>query len=160
MATAQKITPFLWFDSNAEEAVSYYVQVFPGAKLGKVARYGEAGPGPKGSVMTASFELFGLEFTALNGGPHYKFSPATSFVIHCDDQDEVDHYWDKLSAGGQVQQCGWLTDRFGVTWQVVPRVLLEFMTDKDEAKVGRVVSAMMKMVRLDIAELKRAAAQA
>jgi predicted 3-demethylubiquinone-9 3-methyltransferase (glyoxalase superfamily) len=159
MATAQKLTPFLWFDSNAEEAVNHYVQVFPGAKLGKVARYGEAGPGPKGSVMTASFELLGLEFTALNGGPHYKFSPATSFVIHCDDQSEVDHYWDKLSAGGQVQQCGWLTDRFGVTWQVVPRVLLELMTDQDAAKVGRVVAAMMKMVKLDIAELKRAAVQ-
>jgi predicted 3-demethylubiquinone-9 3-methyltransferase (glyoxalase superfamily) len=158
MAIAQKITPFLWFDSNAEEAVNYYVSVFPGAKLGKVARYGEAGPGPKGSVMTASFELFGLEFTALNGGPHYKFSPATSFVIHCDDQNEVDRYWDKLSAGGQVQQCGWLTDRFGVTWQVVPRALLELIQDKDAAKAKRTMEAMMKMVKLDIAALKRAAA--
>ncbi len=158
MAIAQKITPFLWFDSNAEEAGNYYVSVFPGAKLGKVARYGEAGPGPKGSVMTASFELFGLEFTALNGGPHYKFSPATSFVIHCDDQNEVDHYWDKLSAGGQVQQCGWLTDRFGVTWQVVPRVLLELIQDKDAAKAKRAMEAMLKMVKLDVAALKRAAA--
>jgi predicted 3-demethylubiquinone-9 3-methyltransferase (glyoxalase superfamily) len=158
MASMQKITPFLWFDNQAEEAVNYYVSVFKQAKLGGVARYGEAGPGPKGSVMTASFELFGLQFTALNGGPHYKFSPATSFVIHCDDQNEVDHYWDKLAAGGQVQQCGWLTDRFGVTWQIVPRVLMELLQDKDGAKVKRVVQAMMQMVKLDIATLQRAAA--
>ena len=152
----QKITPFLWFDNQAEEAVNHYLSIFPNSRMLKVARYGEAGPGPKGSVMTASFELDGQQFTALNGGPHYKFTEAVSFVIDCKSQEEVDHYWDKLSAGGQTQQCGWLKDKFGVSWQVTPTALIEMLGDSDPARVKRVVEAMMKMVKIDIAKLREA----
>jgi predicted 3-demethylubiquinone-9 3-methyltransferase (glyoxalase superfamily) len=152
----QKVTPFLWFDNQAEEAVNLYVSIFPNSKMLKVLRYGEAGPGPKGSVMTASFELDGQRFTALNGGPHFKFTEAVSFVIDCKSQEEVDHYWDKLSAGGQTQQCGWLKDKFGVSWQITPTVLVEMMGDADPAKAKRVAKAMMKMVKIDIAKLKEA----
>ena len=153
----QKINTFLWFDGQAEQAVAFYLSVFPQAKSGKVMRWGDTGPGPKGSVLTASFELMGQEFTALNGGPQYKFTPAVSFMIPCETQQEVDGYWDKLLAGGgQPSACGWLTDRFGVSWQVTPVGLQEMLTDKDPAKANRVMEAMMKMVKLDLAELKRA----
>ena len=153
----QKITPFLWYDTQAEEAAKFYVSIFPNARLGAAARYGEAGPGPAGSVMTVQFELEGLSFTALNAGPMFKFTEAVSFVVHCQNQAEVDHFWDKLSAGGQVQQCGWLKDKFGLSWQIVPDRLIELATGKDPAKVKRVMGAMMQMVKLDIAALERAA---
>ena len=151
----QKLVTFLWFDGQAEDAVNFYLSVFPKAKAGKVLRWGDVGPGPKGSVLTASFELAGQEFTALNGGPQYKFTPAVSFMIPCDTQQEVDDYWSKLLAGGgQPSACGWLTDRFGVSWQVTPVGLQEMLMDKDQAKANRVMEAMMKMVKLDIAVLK------
>jgi predicted 3-demethylubiquinone-9 3-methyltransferase (glyoxalase superfamily) len=154
-----KITPFLWFDNNAEEAAKFYTSVFKNSKLGEIGRYGDAGPGPKGSVMTASFSIEGLEFTALNGGPHFKFNESVSFVVHCKTQEEVDEYWAKLTAdGGQEVQCGWLKDKFGMSWQIVPDALLELISDKDAAKVQRVMQAMMQMVKIDIGKLKQAAA--
>ena len=156
----QKITPFLWFDNNAEEAVNFYTSIFKNAKIGKIARYGDAGPGPKGSVMTAQFQLEGQEFIALNGGPMFQFSPAISFFVKCKTQDEVDTLWDKLGAGGRIQQCGWLQDKFGVSWQIVPTVLGAMLRDEDRAKSKRVMEAMMKMVKLDIAALERAYAEA
>ena len=154
----QKITPFLWFDHQAEEAVRFYTSLFKNSKLGDVVRYGEAGPGPKGSVMWISFELEGQQFHALNGGPnpHFEFSPAISFFVDCKSQDEIDTLWAKLSDGGQVQQCGWLTDKFGITWQIVPTVLGQMLRDPDPAKSTRVMQAMMKMIKLDIAELESA----
>lgn len=153
----QKIKTFLWFDGQAEEAVNFYLSVFPQAKAGKVLRWGDVGPGPKGSVLTASFELDGDEFTAINGGPQYKFTPAVSFMIPCETQQEVDHYWSTLLAGGgEASACGWLTDRFGVSWQVTPVGLQDMLMDKDPAKANRVMEAMMKMVKLDIATLRRA----
>lgn len=155
----QKITPFLWFDHQAEEAMNFYVSIFKNSKVLSVNRYGDAGPGPKGSVMTANFELDGQVFTALNGGPMYPmqpFSPAISFVVHCETQAEVDHYWEKLSEGGKTNQCAWLEDRFGVTWQIVPNVLLELISDPDPVKAGRVMQAMMQMTKIDIATLIRA----
>jgi predicted 3-demethylubiquinone-9 3-methyltransferase (glyoxalase superfamily) len=151
-----KITPFLWFDNQAEEAMNFYVSIFKNSKVLSVNRYGDAGPGPKGRVMTASFELDGQLFTALNGGPIYQFSPATSFVVHCETQAEVDHYWEKLSEGGKTNQCAWLDDQFGVTWQIVPNVLLELISDPDPVKAGRVMQAMMQMTKIDIDTLKRA----
>ncbi|ABD71806.1 3-demethylubiquinone-9 3-methyltransferase [Rhodoferax ferrireducens T118] len=155
----QKITPFLWFDSQAEEAMNFYVSIFRNSKVLTVNRYGEAGPGPRGTVMTASFLLDGQEFVALNGGPQYKFTPAISFVVNCETQAEVDDLWDKLSAGGREDQCAWLQDKFGVSWQIVPRVLIELLNDPDPAKAQRVMAAMMKMKKIDIAALQRAAAQ-
>jgi predicted 3-demethylubiquinone-9 3-methyltransferase (glyoxalase superfamily) len=152
----QKITPFLWFDNQAEDAANYYVSVFKNAKINKVMRYGEGSPGKPGSVMTVSFTIEGEEFTALNGGQHYKMTPGTSFVVHCKSQDEVDYYWDKLLAGGTAYQCGWLTDKFGVTWQIVPDEFLTMLADKDGAKVRRTTEAMMKMVKLDLPTLKQA----
>lgn len=153
----QKIGLFLWFDGQAEQAVNFYLSVFPQAKTGKVLRFGDAGPGPKGSVLTASFELDGQEFTAINGGPKYKFTPAISFMIPCDTQQEVDDYWNKLTAdGGQPVQCGWLTDKYGVSWQVTPVVLRDMLMDKDPARANRVMQAMMTMVKIDIAALRRA----
>ena len=154
-----KITPFLWFSDNAEEAVKLYTSVFKNSKILATTRYGEAGPGPKGSVMTIAFELEGQKFTALNGGPIYKFTEAISFVVDCTTQEEVDRYWEKLSAGGQPQQCGWLKDKFGLSWQIVPRILIELLTDKDAAKAKRVMKAMMKMKKIDIDKLKQAAEQ-
>ena len=153
----QKIAPFLWFDTQAEEAANFYVSVFKNSKLGKIARYSEAGPGPAGSAMTVAFELDGLAFTALNGGPYFKFTEAVSFVISCADQAEVDHYWDRLLEGGSASQCGWLKDKFGLSWQVVPTRLSELASDPDSAKVARVMGAMMKMIKLDIAALEAAA---
>jgi len=152
----QKITPFLWFDGKAEEAMTFYTSIFKNSKVGDVMRYGDAGPGKKGSVLTATFEIEGQEFIALNGGPMYQFTPAISFFVKCETQDEVDHYWDKLLEGGAPQQCGWLTDKFGVTWQVVPTILGKMLTDKDAAKANRVMQAMMKMVKLDIKTLQQA----
>ena len=153
----QKITPFLWFDNNAEEAIHFYTSIFKDSKILDVARYGDAGPGPKGSVMTISFQLNGQEFIALNGGPHFKFTEAISFVVNCENQKEVDEYWEKLSAGGKEVQCGWLKDKYGLSWQIVPTILTELMKDTDAAKANRVMQAMLKMIRIDIEGLKRAA---
>ncbi len=152
----QKITPFLWFDGQAEEAANFYVSIFKDSKIDGVSRYGDAGPGPKGSAMTVSFTLQEQKFIALNGGSHYQFSPAISFFVNCDDQKEVDELWDKLSSGGKTMQCAWLTDKFGVTWQIVPKILMELMQDKDPVKSQRVMRAMMKMVKINIEDLKRA----
>jgi predicted 3-demethylubiquinone-9 3-methyltransferase (glyoxalase superfamily) len=152
----QKITPFLWFDGKAEEAVNFYVSTFKDAKVVSTTRYGDTGPGPKGTVMTAVFQLFGQEFIALNGGPQYKFTPAFSFVVNCETQKEVDEYWDRLSAGGRTDQCGWLTDKYGLSWQIVPTILGTLLSDKDPQKSNRVMQALMKMTKLDIAGLRRA----
>ena len=153
----QKITPFLWFDDNAEEAVDFYKLIFKGAKIKHVSRFGDAGPGPRGKVMVMTFELEGQEFMALNGGPQFKFTEAISLVVNCKDQAEVDHYWDKLSRGGQTVQCGWLKDKFGLSWQIVPTILGELMQDEDAAVRERVMKAMLGMVKLDVGGLKRAA---
>jgi predicted 3-demethylubiquinone-9 3-methyltransferase (glyoxalase superfamily) len=159
----QKITPFLWFDDNAEEAVKFYTSIFKNSKIGKIARYDKAGEKaagrPAGSVMTIEFQLDGQEFVALNGGPHFKFTEAISFVVNCETQEEVDYYWEKLSAGGKEVQCGWLKDKYGLSWQIVPTVLGELLSDKDAAKAQRVMDAMLKMVKLDIKKLKQAAKQ-
>src|SRR5580700_2805577 len=152
----QKITPFLWFDSNAEEAANFYTSIFKNSKILNVARYGEAGPGPKGSAMTVTFELEGQQFIGLNGGPHYTFSPAISFFVNCETQAEVAELWEKLTAGGSDVQCGWLRDKFGVSWQIIPRTLIELMQDKDPMKSQRVFKAMMGMIKIDIEGLKRA----
>ena len=153
----QKITPFLWFDGKAEEAAKFYVSIFKNSKMGKVVRYGDAGPGPKGSVMVASFEVEGQEFTALNAGPQFKFTEAVSFVVHCKSQEEVDYYWDKLLAGGgQESMCGWLKDKFGLSWQITPDVLLELISDPDPAISQSVMKAMMQMRKIDIEAVKQA----
>jgi predicted 3-demethylubiquinone-9 3-methyltransferase (glyoxalase superfamily) len=150
-----KITPFPWFDGKAEEAANFYVSVFKNSKTLSVSRYGDTGPGPKGTVMTVAFELDGQQFVALNGGPHFTFSPAISFVVSCETQEEVDHFWEKLSEGGKEVQCGWLEDKYGVSWQVVPRILPELLQDKNSEKTQRVLKAMMKMVKLDIKGLQK-----
>jgi predicted 3-demethylubiquinone-9 3-methyltransferase (glyoxalase superfamily) len=156
----QKITPFLWFDDKAEEAMNFYVSVFKNSKIRKVTRYGEAGAEvagrPKGTVMTATFQLNGQEFVALNGGPQFKFTEAISFVVNCETQDEIDEFWEKLSEGGEQVQCGWLKDRYGVSWQIVPTVLDEMMQDKDPKKTNRVMNAMLQMVKIDIKRLQEA----
>jgi len=151
-----RITPFLWFDDKAEEAANFYVSVFKNSKIGSVARYGDAGPGPKGSVMTVSFELEGQPFIALNGGPLYTFSPAISFFVDCKTQQEVDELWDKLTAGGGEVECGWLRDKYGLSWQIIPTALLELMQDKDPVKSQRVFKAMLQMTKIDIEGLQRA----
>jgi predicted 3-demethylubiquinone-9 3-methyltransferase (glyoxalase superfamily) len=153
----QQITPFLWFNDNAEEAVNFYASIFKDARILEVTRYGEAGPGPNGSVVTMKFRLNGLEFVALNGGPHYTFTHAVSFVINCENQAEVDHYWDKLIEGGKPSQCGWLSDKFGLSWQITPTILIKLLQDPDPAKAKRVTEAMLKMVKLDIPKLEEAA---
>jgi predicted 3-demethylubiquinone-9 3-methyltransferase (glyoxalase superfamily) len=156
----QKITPFLWFDNQAEEAVNFYVSVFKNSKVGTIARYGDSGPGPKGSVMTIAFELDGQNFTALNGGPHFKFTEAISLVVNCANQEEVDYFWEKLTAdGGQEVQCGWLKDKYGLSWQVVPKILPELVQSGDPKKSERVMKALMQMKKLDVAKLKEAAEQ-
>jgi predicted 3-demethylubiquinone-9 3-methyltransferase (glyoxalase superfamily) len=152
----QKITPFLWFDNQAEEAMNFYVSIFKNSKVVGVNRYGDAGPGPKGTVMTASFLLDGQEFVALNGGPMFPFTQAISFVVNCETQEEVDEYWAKLSAGGKEGQCAWLTDKFGVPWQIVPTQLGKLLSDPDPVKAGRVMQAMLKMKKIDIAGLQSA----
>jgi predicted 3-demethylubiquinone-9 3-methyltransferase (glyoxalase superfamily) len=152
----QKITPFLWFSDNAEEAVNFYVTIFKNSRIGKVDRYGDIGPGPKGKVMTMTFQLEGQDFIALNGGPMYRFSPAISFSVDCKTQEEVDELYGKLSAGGEKEPCAWLRDKFGVSWQIVPTVLMEYLRDKDPVKSGRVMEAMLKMQKIDIGSLKKA----
>ncbi len=152
----QKITICLWFDGQAEDAMNFYVSIFKNAKVLSVNRYGKGAPAPEGTVLTANFELNGQQFTALNGGPMYKFSPATSFVVNCETQDEVDYYWDKLVAGGKPSQCAWLDDKFGVSWQIVPKQLMQLMSDPDPVKAGRVMQAMFKMTKIVIADLQRA----
>ncbi len=154
----QKITTFLWFDNNAEEAANFYVSIFKNSKVLSTVRYGNAGPGPKGTVMTIAFQLDGQQLTALNGGPQFKFTEAISLVVHCQTQEEVDYFWEKLGAGGQIVECGWLKDKFGLSWQIVPDVLLELLQDSDSQKSQRVMKAMMKMKKLDIKGLKQAAA--
>jgi predicted 3-demethylubiquinone-9 3-methyltransferase (glyoxalase superfamily) len=161
MNLMQKITPFLWFDNQAEEAANFYVSIFSrsrgkNSKIVNIARYGEAGPGPKGTAMTAVFQLDGQEFVALNGGPRFKFTEAISFVINCKTQEEVDYFWEKLSAGGEKSKCGWLKDKYGLSWQVVPTVLDEMLLDKDAAKSQRVMQAMLQMDKIDIKILKQA----
>jgi len=152
----QKITPFLWFDGKAEEAMKFYTSIFKNSKIGSVSRYGDAGPGPKGTVMSATFELEGQKFMALNGGPQCKFTTAISFFVNCETQQEVDELWEKLSAGGEKSRCGWLKDKFGVSWQIIPTALGELLGDKDAEKSKRVMQAMLKMDKIDIEGLKRA----
>ena len=152
----QKIAPCLWFDGNAEEAARFYTSVFSESRIATTLHYTDAGPGRKGDVLAITFEIEGQEFMALNGGPQYHFTPAISLLVHCASQEEVDRYWEKLCDGGTPVQCGWLTDRFGVSWQIAPDKLLTMIRDPDGAKASRVMQAMMKMVKLDIAELERA----
>ena len=154
--TTPRISPFLWFDTQAEEAANFYVRTFPGSKIGTIARYGAAGPGPKGTVMTVEFEICGQNFIALNGGPQFTFTEAVSFSVDCKTQEEVDLYWSRLSEGGQEGPCGWLKDRFGLSWQINPTVLGEMLVDPDPAKANRVMEAMLKMKKIDIAQLKKA----
>jgi predicted 3-demethylubiquinone-9 3-methyltransferase (glyoxalase superfamily) len=154
------ITPFLWFDGKAEEAAKFYTSIFERSKVTAVTRYGEEGPGPKGTVMTVAFELGGQPFVALNGGPRFTFTPAVSFVANCETQEEVDALWEKLSEGGEKIQCGWLRDKYGVSWQVVPTVLGQLLGDKDAEKARRVMKAMLQMTKLDIRALKQAAGNA
>ena len=156
----QKITPFLWFDDKAEGAAKFYTSIFKNSKIGNITRYDEEAAGPTGrpagSVMTVDFQLAGKEFVALNGGPMFKFTEAISFVVNCENQEEVDYFWSKLSAGGEESRCGWLKDKFGLSWQVVPTVLTEMLTDKDTAKAKRVMHAMLQMDKIDIAVLEKA----
>jgi predicted 3-demethylubiquinone-9 3-methyltransferase (glyoxalase superfamily) len=155
-----KIVPFLWFDGKAEEAMNFYASIFKNSKIGNVTRYGKGGPGPEGTVMSATFQLEGQDFYALNGGPHYSFTPAISFFVNCETQQEVDELWEKLSEGGQIQQCGWLQDKYGLSWQIIPTILGKLLGDKDPAKAQRVMQAMLQMKKIDIARLKQAYDQA
>lgn len=153
----QTITPFLWFNGQAEEAANLYVSVFKNSKIGSVVRYGDAGPGPKGTAMTVPFQLDGQEFVGLNGGPQFNFTEAVSFVVNCETQEEVNHYWEKLSEGGSTGQCGWLKDKFGLSWQIVPTALPQLLQNKDARKAQSVMAAMMKMTKIDIDVLRQAA---
>jgi predicted 3-demethylubiquinone-9 3-methyltransferase (glyoxalase superfamily) len=152
----QTITPFLWFDNNAEEAMNFYLSVFKNSEALDVTRYGEAGPGPEGTVMTATFRLDGQQFIALNGGPQFKFTEAVSFSINCETQQEVDYYWDKLTEGGEPGPCGWLKDKFGLSWQVNPSILGKLLQDEDRVRANRVMQAMLQMSKIDIAKLQEA----
>ncbi len=156
MIPKQKITPFLWFDNNAEEAMNHYVSIFKDSRVVHVMRNGAGGPGPEGSVLLGTFEIDGQQFNALNGGPMFKFTEAVSFIVACESQQEVDELWDKLGAGGSHSQCGWLKDKFGLSWQIVPRQFFEMASDPDPAKSARVMAAMMQMTKFDIAALQRA----
>jgi predicted 3-demethylubiquinone-9 3-methyltransferase (glyoxalase superfamily) len=153
----QKITPFLWFDGNAEEAANFYISIFKNSKMGKISRYGDAGPGPKGSAMSVTFQIEGQEFFALNGGPKFKFTPAISFFVNCETQQEVDELWEKLSAGGRTDRCGWLQDKFGLSWQIIPTVLGQLLGDKDPQRAKRAMQAMLQMTKLDGKALQEAA---
>ncbi len=152
----QKITPFLWFDNQAEEAANFYTSIFKNSKIGAISRYGEAGPGPKGSVMVVTFQLEGEEFVALNGGPLFKFTEAISLSVNCETQEEVDELWEKLSEGGEKGRCGWLKDKYGLSWQINPTVLGEMLSDQDAGKSNRVMQAMLQMDKIDIGKLKQA----
>ena len=152
----QKITPFLWFDGKAEEAANFYTSIFPHSKIGKIRRHGDAGPGQKGAVMSATFQLDGQEFIALNGGPQFTFSPAISFFVNCETQGEVDELWEKLSEGGKKNRCGWLQDKFGVSWQVIPTALGRLIGDPDPEKSSRVMKAMLQMDKIEISALQEA----
>ncbi len=156
----KKITPFLWFDDKAEEAMNFYVSIFKNSKTGTITRCGAGGPGPEGTVMTASFQLDGQDFMALNGGPLFKFTEAISFFVNCETQAEVDELWEKLSAGGEKGRCGWLKDKYGLSWQIIPTALGKLMQDKDPEKSKRVMQAMLQMNKIEIAALKRAYEQA
>jgi predicted 3-demethylubiquinone-9 3-methyltransferase (glyoxalase superfamily) len=153
----QKITPFLWFDGKAEEAANFYVSIFNNSKIMSIGRYGDAGPGPKGSAMSVTFQLDGQDFFALNGGPHFTFTPAISFFVNCQTQEEVDDLWDKLSAGGEKNRCGWLTDKYGLSWQIIPSILSELLQSKDAGKSTRAMKAMLQMSKIDIKALQQAA---
>jgi predicted 3-demethylubiquinone-9 3-methyltransferase (glyoxalase superfamily) len=152
----QKIAPFLWFDNQADEAAHFYVSIFPNSRIVSTTRYGDVGPQPNGTVMTVGFELDGQAFIALNGGPHFKFTEAISFVVNCETQKELDHFWEKLTEGGKEIECGWLKDKYGLSWQIVPTVLSKLMQDKDPAKSQRVMQALLQMKKLDIATLLKA----
>jgi predicted 3-demethylubiquinone-9 3-methyltransferase (glyoxalase superfamily) len=152
----QKITPFLWFDGKAEEAMNFYTSIFQNSKIGRVSRYGAAGPGPKGTVMSATFQLAGQEFMALNGGPQFTFSPAISFYVNCETQEEVDELWEKLSAGGEKSRCGWLKDKYGVSWQIIPSALGKLLQGPNPERSQRVMKAMLQMTKIDIKGLMRA----
>lgn len=155
----QKITPFLWFDGKAEEAMNHYVSIFKSSKVGSIMRYGDAGPGPKGTVMSATFQLDGQEFIALNGGPQFKFTEAISLFVNCETQEEVNDLWERLAAGGEKGRCGWLKDKFGLSWQIVPSDLGKMLQDQDAKRSTRVMKAMMQMDKIDIGVLKQAYAQ-
>lgn len=153
----QKITTFLWFNDKAEEAANFYVSLFKNSKIDAISRYGDAGPGPKGSVMVVNFELDGQKFMALNGGPHFTFTPAISLFVNCESQDEVDQLWEKLADGGRKDRCGWLQDKYGLSWQIIPKALMQLMSDSDRQKAGRVMKAMLQMDKIDVRKLEEAA---
>ncbi|TAJ08586.1 MAG: VOC family protein [Nitrospirae bacterium] len=152
----QRITPFLWFDHQAEEAAKFYASIFNNSTIGPVTRYGDDGPKPKGTVMTVPFQLDGQAFVALNGGPEFRFTEAVSFVVNCETQEEIDWFWEKLSEGGQIVECGWIKDKFGVSWQIVPTVLSQMLQDKDPEKTNRVIKSVLNMKKLDVARLQQA----
>jgi|SRR5438270_7339099 len=152
----QKITPFLWFNDQAEEAMHFYTSIFKNSKVGQISRYGKGGPGPEGKVMSATFQLEGQEFMALNGGPLFQFTEAISFFVNCETQEEVDELWEKLSAGGEKSRCGWLKDKYGLSWQIIPSALSQMLQDKDPERSKRVMQAMLKMSKIEIKDLQQA----
>jgi predicted 3-demethylubiquinone-9 3-methyltransferase (glyoxalase superfamily) len=156
MNDMQKITPFLWFNNNAEEAANFYTSIFKNSKIGDISRCGDVGPGPKGTVLSITFELEGQKFMALNGGPHFSFTPAISLFVNCETQQEVDEFWEKLSDGGQIERCGWLRDKFGVSWQIIPAALMKLMSDPDPKKANQVMKAMLEMDKIDVQRLEQA----